>query len=314
MLSTVASRYRKASITDSLILLVALLVLLNQAQTVQASPVSVVDDDRNTVTLVQPARRIISLAPSMTELLYSLGAGNRIVGVMAHSDFPPEASALPVVGRHDLLDMEGILALNPDLIVAWRSGNPRASLQRLRELGLTVYIAEPESLESVASHLQRLGVLTGQQELGNMLARTFLDQLENLDQTHADRTPVSVFYQVWHAPMISVGGAELINDMISLCGGHNIFADLRVGPRVDAESVINSNPDVIIASGSDSAYPQWLNDWRRWPDINAVANNHLYAIPPDLVQRHSLRALQGVRQMCEHIDRARTVDSGRRLR
>lgn len=305
MLSTAASRYRRASITDSPAFFPALCLLLIGWQTAHASPVSVVDDDLNTVALEQPAQRIISLAPSMTELLYSLGAGDRIVGVMAHSDFPPEARALPVVGHHDLLDMEGILALRPDLIVAWRSGNPRASLQRLRDLGLTVYVAEPESLESVASHLQRLGKLSGQQALGNMLADTFVDQLASLEMSYAGSTPVNVFYQVWHAPMISVGGAELINDMITLCGGRNIFSDLPVGPRVDTESVIGRNPDVIIASGSDATYPQWLDDWKRWPGINAVANNHLYSIPPDLVQRHSLRALQGVRQMCEHINRAR---------
>ncbi len=270
-----------------------------------ARPISVLDDEQNTVALDQAATRIISLAPSMTELLYSLGVGDRIVGVMAHSDFPPDATSLPVVGRHDLLDMEGILALNPDLIVAWRSGNPRSSLQRLRELGFTLYVAEPESLASIGSHLARLGTLTGQQDQADMLVNAFDRQIESLRQRYGNREPVSVFYQVWHSPIVSVGGRELVNDMISLCGGRNIFSELGVGPTVDRESVILRNPDVILASGSDRTHPRWLEDWRDWPGIGAVANNHLYALAPELVQRHSLRAIQGARQMCEYIDQAR---------
>jgi iron complex transport system substrate-binding protein len=265
-----------------------------------------VDDDGHQIHLPRAADRIISLAPSMTELLFSLGVGDNIIGVMDYSDFPPQALALPIVGRHDMLDMERIIALQPDLIVAWRSGNPRSSLQYLRSLGFTVYVAEPDSLHSVASHLQRLGALTGSQSAANELSERFLAQLAALSQHYGSREQVSVFYQVWHAPIISVGGHELINDMISLCGGRNVFADLPVGPKVNLEDVLVRNPQVIIASGSTPDTPAWLADWQRWPQLDAVRAQHLYAIPPDLVQRHSLRALQGVRAMCEYIDQARS--------
>jgi iron complex transport system substrate-binding protein len=270
-----------------------------------AQSISVIDDDGHSVSLAQPARRIISLAPSMTELLFSLGAGDRVVGVMDFSDYPPEARERPIVGRFDMLDMERILALQPDLIVAWRSGNPRNSIQRLKELGFSVYIAEPDSLTSIAGHLSRLGRLTGQDDEADILREYFESELLKLQSSYNDRTPVTVFYQVWHSPIISVGGAELINDMIGLCGGRNIFAGLPVGPKVNLEDVLVRDPQIIVASGSNDDSPEWLNDWLRWPQLQAVKNKHLYSIAPDLVQRHSLRALQGAGIMCEHIDQVR---------
>lgn len=275
------------------------------AQPPAEQALSVIDDDGQRVSLAQPAQRIISLAPSMTELLFSLGAGDRVVGVMDFSDYPPEARNRPVVGRFDMLDMERILALEPDLIVAWRSGNPGTSLARLRELGMTVYVAEPDSLASIAGHLTRLGELSGQTAEAEVLREHFESELSGLQNTYSNREPVSVFYQVWHSPIISVGGAELINDMIRLCAGQNIFDGLPVGPKVNLEDVLARDPQIIIASGSGENTPDWLNNWLQWPELQAVANRHLYSIAPDLVQRHSMRALQGAALMCEHIDRVR---------
>lgn len=283
----------------------ALLSLVPLVAAADSTP-GVTDDDGTRITLTAPAKRIISLAPSMTELLFSLGAGEQLVGVMDYSDYPPEALSLPVVGRYDSLDMERIVALQPDLIVAWRSGNPRGALNRLSALGFPVYVAEPDSLDSIGDHLQRLGVLTGHTTEGAELNRQFSQQAQQLRADYGDKEPVRVFYQVWHSPMISVGGHELINDMINLCGGANIFAELPVGPKVNLEDVLARNPQVIIASGSSAEAPAWLDEWLRWPQLDAVAREHLYVIPPDLVQRHSLRALQGAQQMCEHIDQARS--------
>lgn len=310
--STTASGYRKALITkeplktllSALSLLLATQLLL--ANFAEAQPIRVIDDDGNLLELERPAQRIISLAPSMTELLFSLGAGPRIVGVMAFSDYPPAATDIPVVGQSDLLDMEGILALQPDLIVAWKTGNPRSAIARLQALGIPVYIAEPVSLASIAVELENLARLTGLEEQGKTIAADFLAALNDLAQANADKTDVRVFYQVWDSPLISVGGAELINDIIRLCGGRNIFADLPVGPKVSVEAVLSRNPDTIIASGMDAGRPQWLDDWLDWDQLNAVKNGNLYFIPPDLVQRHSLRALQGAQQMCAHLDQARS--------
>lgn len=284
-----------------------LLALLLAALPTRGStqPITVVDDDQRSITLQQPARRIVSLAPSLTELLFVAGAGNWIYGVSEYSDFPPQAQGIPVVGRFDLLDMEAIVGFNPDLIVAWRSGNPRAAVQRLIDLGFNVYIAEPTTLDSIPEHIEKFATLAGTQRTGMQASAYFREQLEVLRERHRDAERVSVFYQVWNDPLISVGGHELINDIISLCGGENIFGDLGLAPKVSEEAVLQRNPQAIIASGMDIARPEWLDDWRRWPQLQAVANDHLFFIPPDFVQRHSLRVLSGALQMCAHLDTVR---------
>ncbi len=266
----------------------------------------VVDDEGSIIRLNEPAERIVSLAPSLTELIFAAGAGEKLVGVVEYSDFPEAAKILPIVGRFDMLDMERIIELRPDLVVAWQTGNPRASVSRLRSLGLTVYIAEPKNLESIPSHIERLAVLAGTQSVATQAAADFRTKLDTLVVRYSSKAPVTTFYQVWDAPLISAGGNELINDIIELCGGENIFADINlVAPKVSAEAVLVRNPVAIIASGMDIERPEWLDDWKRWPSLTAVANNNLFFVPPELLQRHTPRALQGAEQMCEQIDRAR---------
>jgi len=268
--------------------------------------IEVVDDEGNTVTLQQPASRIISLAPSLTELLYSAGAGDKLVGVMAYSDYPQAAKLLPVVGSHDRLDMERILELAPDLILAWQSGNSGASLNKLKDLGLTVFVAEPKQLQTISGYITTLATLAGTQAVGKIAAEEFSQQLATLRQTYRNKAPVRIFYQVWDVPMISVGGNELINDVIGLCGGENIFADISlVAPKISVEAVLAANPEVIIGSGADTERPQWLDNWQRWPSLAAVQNNQVNSIPPFLVQRPTPRVLQGAQLMCAYIDLAR---------
>ncbi|MBT8148129.1 MAG: cobalamin-binding protein [Gammaproteobacteria bacterium] len=287
---------------------IALAVMLLWCVTIPASAsIEVVDDNGARVRLEQPAARIVSLAPSLTEMLFAIGAGDKVVGVVEYSDFPPAAASLPIVGRHDLLNLEAILALQPDLIVSWKTGNPANAVQRLQQLGLTVYVAEPSELNSIAEHLEKLALLAGAGEPAQTVIGDLTTALEQLRETYSSKTSVRVFYQVWDSPLITAGGNELINDMITLCGGHNIFADLSLmAPKVSIESVLVRNPQVIIASGMDIARPEWLDRWENWPQLEAVSGGHLYFIPPDLVQRHTPRALLGATQMCEQIDRART--------
>lgn len=265
------------------------------------------DDEGLLISLDAPAERIISLAPSLTELIFAAGAGDKLVGVVEYSDYPEAAKSLPIVGRHDLLDMERILELNPDLVVAWQSGNPRASVNRLRELGLTVYIAEPKSLASIPSHLERLSILSGSEETAYAAADTFRAALQSLSNEYSHKAPVRTFYQVWDVPLISAGGNELINDIITLCGGVNIFSDIAlIAPKVSVEAVLVRNPEAIVASGMDIERPEWLDDWKRWPSLAAVAQDNLFFVPPELLQRHTPRALQGARMMCEQLDQARS--------
>ncbi|MCI5105516.1 MAG: cobalamin-binding protein [Pseudomonadales bacterium] len=265
------------------------------------------DDSGQTVGLEQAAERIISLAPSLTELLFAAGAGDKVIAVVEYSDYPKQARSLPRIGRHDLLDMERIVQLQPDLIVAWQSGNPRASIRRLQELGMTVYSAEPKSLDSIPSHIERLGILAGSSAIADQASDNFRGSLAALRSDYSHKSPVRTFYQVWNLPLITAGGNELINDIISLCGGENIFAELSmVAPKVSTEAVITRNPQAIVASGMDIERPEWLDDWLRWPNLDAVSAGNLFFIPPDYLQRHTPRALEGARQMCQFLDQARS--------
>ena len=284
-----------------------LTAIVLSALTVQAySVVEVYDDEGTQITLAIPAQRIVSLAPSLTELIYSAGAGENLVGVVEHSDFPAAAKALPIVGRFDLLDIERILELDPDLVVAWQTGNPRSSVYQLRQLGLTVYVAEPKSLAAIPSHIERLAVLAGKELNDLKVIYDFRQKLGVLDSKYRHQSPVTIFYQVWDRPLITAGGNELINDIIRLCGGRNVFANIRrVAPKVSREAVLKRNPEVIIASGMDIERPEWLDDWLRWPSLKAVANKNLFFVPPDLLQRHTPRALLGAAQICDQLDQAR---------
>ena len=270
------------------------------------SEVEVRDDEGTLITLRAPAQRIVSLAPSLTELIYAAGAFEKLVGVAEYSDFPPAAKELPIIGRFDILDIERIVQLNPDLVVAWQSGNPRTSVNRLRKLGLAVYIAEPKSLASIPFHIERLALLAGTKLSAEETVNSFRHKLEALNDQFSHQSPVTTFYQVWDVPLITAGGNELIDDIIRLCGGHNVFANIkRVAPKVSREAVLERNPEVIIASGMDIERPEWLDDWLRWPSVNAVANNNLFFVPPELVQRHTPRALLGAAQICSQLDQAR---------
>ena len=267
----------------------------------------VLDDEGTVIQIDEPVTRIISLAPSLTELLYAAGAGSKIVGVVEYSDYPEAAKALPIIGRFDLLDMERILQLQPDLVVAWQSGNPRASVNRLRELGLTVYIAEPKSLSSIPSHIQRLARLAGTEASAAAVVMDFESKLGSLREIYSHKSNVRTFYQVWDRPLISAGGNELMNDIIQLCAGENIFADITlVAPKVSVEAVLTRDPQAIIASGMDIERPEWLNEWLQWEQLSAVSTGSLFFVPPELLQRHTPRALLGAQSMCEQIDLART--------
>ena len=266
----------------------------------------IIDDEGNLVRLEKPAERIISLAPSLTELVYAAGAGSRLIGVVEYSDYPASADSLPVVGRFDGLDIERILELKPDLIVAWQSGNPKSSITQLKNLNLKVYVAEPKNLSSIASHIEKLSVLTGTESRAQIAIQEFNSIYGELKRRYNNKSKVKIFYQLWDRPIITVGGNELINDIIELCGGENIFGDLpQLAPKIDQESVLIRNPKVIVASGSNTERPQWLDEWKLWPQLTAVAEENLYFIIPELLQRHTPRALLGTRQMCEYIDQAR---------
>lgn len=284
--------------------LAALLTLLLPSAPRAAT--AILDDAGNRVVIEGPARRIVSLAPHATELLFAAGAGDRIVATVDYSDYPAEARAIPRLGGYEALDVERLLAAKPDLVVAWESGNGPAAIARLRALGLRLYLSEPRDLEGIAAGLERLGRLAGTEATANRAAERFRERLAELRRRQEGKRPVTLFYEVWNHPLTTVGGGHFISRVIGLCGGRNIFAELgALAPAVSLESVVAADPEAIVASGMDEERPAWLDEWRRWPRLRAVREGHLFSIPPDLLQRPTPRLLDGAERLCADLDRAR---------
>lgn len=273
--------------------------------------ISVTDDAGATVTLAAPAQRVISLAPHVTELLYAAGGGAKVVGAVSYSDYPPEAKQLPRVGDNKALDLERIVALKPDLIVVWRHGNAQRQLDRLREMHIPLFFSEPHHLDDVAVSLMKLGQLLGTSSTADAAAATYRQDIAKLRNQYASRPPVSVFYQVWDQPLMTLNGEHMVSDVIALCGGRNVFAKLEpLVPTVSTEAVLAANPEAIVtaapgATKPDTTLPQ-LGTWRAWPSLRAVANNNLFAIDGDLINRPAPRIAQGAKQMCEDLEVARS--------
>ncbi len=265
------------------------------------------DDAGHTVKLAKPAQRIVALAPHIAESLFAVGAGPQLVGTVEYSDYPPAAKNVPRVGGYSRIDLEAIVALKPDLVIAWESGNNMAQADKLKALGLTVYISQPNKMADIARQLERLGELAGTLDSARVAAQAFRQRLNDLQQRYSRRPPVRVFYQIWQAPLMTVGGPQIISDAITLCGGENVFGQLpQMAPRVSVEAVLAANPEVIIATGMGDARPDWLHDWDKWTQMTAVRRDNLFHINPDIMQRHTPRILDGALKLCENLELARS--------
>ncbi len=266
----------------------------------------VTDDIGNTVQLDAPARRIISLAPHNTENLFFVGAGKWLVGAVSFSDYPSAAKKVPEVGRYDRVNIEAILALQPDLVVAWASGNPLKSTQRLIELGVPVFYSEPHNFADVLNNMRQFATLTGTEKQSAEPIKTLEQRYIALTEKYVDKPAVSVFYQVWNEPLITLNGKHTVSHAIHSCGGKNVFANLPIiAPTISTESVIAANPDVILISGPEKDHPHWKNEWQEWSNMNAVKNQQLVFVNPDWVTRPTARLVDGTRSICEILEKSR---------
>ena len=267
----------------------------------------VADDLGNEMRLAAPARRIVTLAPHLAENLYAAGAGDRLVGTVEYSDYPPAAKAVPRIGNHARIDLEAVTALKPDLVLVWESGNNRAQVERLRSLGLRVFVTQPGNLAAIPGEIERLGRLAGTEAVARPTAETLRQRLDRLQATNAGKPLVRTFYQIWKAPLTTVGGPQIISDAIRLCGGENVFGHLtQMAPTVTVEAVLMADPEAIVATGMGDARPDWLSDWEAWPRLTAARRGNLFHINPDLMQRHTARLFDGTEQLCARLDQARS--------
>ncbi len=264
------------------------------------------DDTGATLRLPAAARRIVSLAPHITENLYAAGAGEYLVGAVDYSDFPEAAKRIPRVGGYSRPDLEAIVALKPDLVLTWQSGNADSVVAKLKALGLSVYQAQPDRLEDIPAGIENLGRLAGTEAPAAKAAAAFRQRLSALRRQYAGKPAVPLFYQAWHQPLLTVGGSQIISDVIRLCGGANIFAGLAAkAPSVSVEAVLAADPEAIVASGMGHDTPIGLDDWRKWKRMKAVARGNLFPISADLMQRPTPRLLDGAEALCRHLETAR---------
>ncbi len=245
---------------------------------------------------VAPARRIVSLAPNITELLYSAGAGDRIVAAVEFSDYPPAAKRLPRIGDAFRIDYERLLALKPDLVIAWQDGTPPATIEELRRLKQPVRELRIAGLEDVASALRELGSWAGTAVQADRAADEYLARLESLRARHRTEAPLTVFFEISETPLYTVNDRHPISEVIRLCGGSNIFSDLnQLAPAVGIESVLARNPQVILVADDE---PGALEHWQRWPQLTAVRERNLYSVSSDRISRTTVRILEGAEQVC----------------
>lgn len=270
--------------------------------------IEVVDDNGDKLKLANVAQRIISLSPNTTEILFHIGAGEKIVGADEYSNYPKQANDILRVNNHAAANYELILSLKPDVVIAWQSGNGEKIISRIRELGIPVFVVETGNLQDIPYLYRRLGQLSGYEKQSNIQAEKFSSGLNQLRKTYSSREEIRLFYQIWNEPLMTLNGDHMVTDIIELCGGVNIFSDAAVlVPYVNIESVLAADPQVIITGGKSKSDLLDSGFWDKWPSLSAVKNQHLYAIPSDLLQRHSDRMLEGTGLMCEYIDLVRST-------
>lgn len=268
------------------------------------------DDAGVDVVLPAPARRIVSLAPHATEMLFANGAGARVVGVVKGSDHPAAAAGLPVVGDAQALDLERIVALAPDLVVTWPY-TASAQVAKLRARGIAVYTTDPAAIDGIATNLERLARLAGSPDAGAAAAARFRERIARATAGPRAKDTPRVFYEIWGSPVYTIGGSHLITQAIAACGGENVFAALAMpAPQVGIEAVLAARPDVIIAGTDGANRPSWLEAWRRWPELPAVRDDQLHTVDADLLHRPGPRFADGVAALCAVLERARVARTG----
>lgn len=272
-----------------------------------AEPAIEATDDRGVVVrLDRPARRIISLAPHLTELAFAAGCGARLVGVVRDSDYPAEARSIENIGDAAGADFERVVALQPDLVLAWGSGNRASIVERLQGLGFPVLVLEPRRLEDIPRHLRLLGKMAGSPAQAEAAAGAFERRTDELRLRHRNDRAVDVMFEMWHRPIMTVNGDHLISDVLRLCGARNVFADLpRLAAEISLEQVLLRDPDAIVV-GSE-APGAGIADWQAYPYLKAVKRGRVFNVPPDLITRQTPRILDAAERICADVDRVRTA-------
>ena len=243
------------------------------------------------------ATRVVSLSPSLSEMVVELGAADLLVGRLDAGEPLPELVSVPSVGRYGQLDMERLLSLQPDLLLLWPGSVGVAQREQLHRFNIPAYTADPQTLDQLIEQIQALAVALGRPERGQALADQLRTRLAELRTRYHRDKPLRVFYQVWDQPLYTLGGGQIISDALAVCGASNVFADLKLpAPQVSVESVLQRNPHIIIASTQAQ-----LDAWKAWPQLDAVKHGRLVLLSDKGVERPSGQMVQATGRLCEQI-------------
>lgn len=241
--------------------------------------------------------RVVSLAPSLSEIVVELGSADLLVGVLDAGERPAALKDVPSVGRYGQLDMERLLSLKPDLLLLWPGSVGPAQRDQLKRLNIPTYVAEPHNLEQLSAQIETIAAQLGRPERGTKLAADLRQKLDDLRQRYRRDTPLTVFYQVWDKPLYTVGGGQIISDALEVCGARNVFADLSLpAPQVSVEAVLQRNPEVILAG--DQAQ---LDAWKDWPQVAAVKQGKLLLVTDKGLERPSGQMIDATAKLCQLI-------------
>jgi iron complex transport system substrate-binding protein len=248
--------------------------------------------------------RIVSLAPNLTELAFAAGAGERVVGTVEYSDEPAAAKAIPRVGDAFRVDVERILVLKPNVVLAWRSGTPQPTIERLRRLGLDVREFDTQRLADIPRVVRELGQMTNTSVAASKAASDFETAIAALRERYQRRRALRVFLQVSSRPLYTVNGRQLMSELVTLCGARNVFDDLgQLAPQVSLEAVMARDPEVIIVI--DYANPQAADEWKQWTQMQAVRTKNIYTLPANDLTRATTRLSSGAADLCRTLETAR---------
>jgi iron complex transport system substrate-binding protein len=262
------------------------------------------DDLLRPIVVKEPATRIVTLAPFLTELVYAVGAGDRLVGVSQFSDYPPEARKLPQVATGAGFTLERIASLNPDLVLAWKDGIRREDAERISGFGAIVYVASARTLEDVPRLLEVIGLLTGTDGVRPKV--DFQEKLTALRKKNEAKPRLTVFMEIWNRPLTTISGTHYMNQALEICHGDNVFKELtRVAPTVEWEDLYSRNPSVIVGAASAQDEKEFRSNWEIRPGLEAVKENRLVYIANDALLRPSTRVLTGIDELCTGLDKFR---------
>lgn len=276
--------------------------LLGAPEPLEADTIVLPQASGGTVALDRPAQRLVTLSPHLAELVFAAGAGDLLAATVAYSNHPPAAADLPRVGDAFRIDAEQIHLIDPDLVLAWQTGNPPEAVGHLVSLGFAVWIVEIRRPVEIADALAMIGLATGRQETANREAESVRARIAALRSRHAGAAPVRYFYQISAQPLYTVNGAHLISQALDLCGGENVFAGLSgLAPQVGIEAVLLADPALLLAPEIEGQ-PDPLAQWEEWPRLQAVSEDHRLLLPADAISRATPRFLDAVELACAMMD------------